>query len=292
MLKALKRRITKKISAIYDPLTTIKIGSQEIKLPLSHQLREIVEVYPDYNFNLPRIIKYINSVVKDVTVIDIGSNIGDTVAFIKNYCDVPILCIDGNEKYMQILKENTAKYKNVSSCLTLVGAETKEVNLKLISEKGTAYLEEGGKAVPMRTLENILNDFPDFKNSKVIKSDTDGFDTIILRSCANVLKKNKPVLFFEFDPHLIKRNNDDALDFINFLEQCGYQYFIFYVNNGDYLISCTANEKETIQQLVAYFSGRKLDIFADICAFSLADKDLFELCKTNEMEHFRQARNF
>ncbi len=292
MLNALKRKLLKTFSKVYDPLVSLNIGNQTIKIPLSHDLRDILKLYPEYNFNLSRIVKYVNEQVSDVKVIDIGANIGDTVAFIKNYSDVPILCIDGDEKYMKLLSENTAQFKNVYSCKTLVGAETKEVNLKLKSEKGTAYVEEGGKAVQMRSLENILLDFPEFKSSKIIKSDTDGFDTIILRSCVNYLKSVKPILFFEFDPHLIKKNNDDAFDFIKFLEESGYHYFIFYVNIGDYLVSCTSEQKELLSQLINYFSGRKLDIFADVCAFTTEDKQIFENIVEKEVSHFRQVRNY
>ena len=292
MLQGLKRRLIKTLSKVYDPLVSLRIGNQMIKIPLSHDLRDILRLYPEYNFNLARIVKYVSEQVPDVKVIDIGANIGDSVAFIKNYCDVPILCIDGDDKYMKILAENTAQYKNVYSCKTLVGAETKEVNLKLKSEKGTAYIEEGGEAVGMRSLENILEEFPDFKNSKIIKSDTDGFDTIILRSCSNYLKSVKPILFFEFDPHLIRKNNDDAFDFIKFLEECGYHYFIFYVNIGDYLVSCTSDQKELLAQLIHYFSGRKLDLFADVCAFTSNDKQIFENIAQKEVNHFRQVRNY
>ena len=292
MLQGLKRRFIKIFSRVYDPLVSLKIGNQTIKIPLSHDLREIIKLYPEYNFNLARIVKYVSAQIPGVTVIDIGANIGDSVAFIKNYSDVPILCIDGDEKYMKVLSGNTAQFKNVYSCKTLVGAETKEVNLKLRSEKGTAYIEEGGKAVSMRSLENILLDFPDFKNSNRIKSDTDGFDTIILRSCVNYLKNVKPVLFFEFDPHLIKKNNDDAFEFIKFLEECGYHYFIFYVNIGDYLVSCTYEQKDLLSQLIHYFSGRELDLFADVCAFTKDDKQIFEDIVEKELNHFREVRNY
>jgi FkbM family methyltransferase len=292
MLNALKRRLVRQIAKVYDPLLPLQIGNQTIKIPLSHQLREIINVFPEYNFNLPRIIQIISTQLQDVTVIDIGSNIGDTVAYIKNYSDVPILCIDGEDKYMKVLKENIKTYTNVSTCLSLVGAETKEVNLKLVSNKGTAFVEEGTESVQMRTLENILSEYPKFKHSKIIKSDTDGFDTIILRSCSDYLKTIKPVLFFEFDPHLIKKNNDDAFDFMNFLQETGYYYFIFYVNTGDYLLSCNAGQKDTIEQLIHYFSGRQLDLFADVCAFSIDDKHLFELCEKDEIAHFKQVRKY
>ena len=292
MLHGLKRRLKKFISKFYDPLVTISIGNQKIKIPLSHDLTDILRLYPEYNFNLARIVKYANAQIPDLRVIDIGANIGDTVAFIKNYSDVPILCIDGDERYMRVLKENTVKFKNVFSCKTLVGAETKEVNLKLRSEKGTAYIEESADAVSMRSLVNILEDFPDFKKSKIIKSDTDGFDTIILRSCSEYLKSVRPILFFEFDPHLIKRNNDDAFEFMTFLEDHGYRYFIFYVNIGDYLVSCMSDQKEILAQLIHYFSGRKLDLFADVCAFTEDDRTLFEEITDQEIRHYRQIRNY
>jgi len=292
MLKAIKRRVIKYVSKIYDPLIDLNIGNQTIKVPLSHQLKSNIEAFPDYNFNLPRIIKYLNDKTHNVSVIDIGANIGDTVAFIKNYSDVPILCIDGEEEYIKILKSNTAKYNNVSVCHSLVGNETKESNLNIVLERGTAFVETGGKTTMIRTLENILEGFPDFKQSKVLKVDTDGFDTLILRGCSNYLKSVKPVLFLEFDPYLITKNNDDPFDFITYLKTCGYFYFIFYMNNGDYLLSCTIEQRDIIDQLIHFFSGRDIAIFTDICAFSADDKAFFEYCSKEEIQHFKKARNY
>ena len=292
MIQALKRRLIKVVSKVYDPLTDIKIGNQTIKIPLSHQLWRNVSFYPDYNFNLPRIIKYAYDMFPDLRVIDIGANIGDTVAFIKNYTDVPILCIDGEEKYIKILKSNVAQYKNVSVCHSLVGAETKESNVQLKSERGTAFVQESASATKLRSLENILEDFPDFKASKVLKIDTDGFDTLILRGCSSYLRKAKPVLFFEFDPHLIRANNDDPFEFISYLQSCGYEFLIFYVNNGDYLLSCNIGQRDIVDQLIHYFSGRHIALFADICAFSGEDRSLYEKCVKEEMQHFKKARDY
>ncbi|XZF13287.1 FkbM family methyltransferase [Chitinophagaceae bacterium MMS25-I14] len=251
-----------------------------------------MRIYPDYNYNLPRIIKYVNSKRPGVTVIDIGANIGDTVAFIKNYTDVPILCIDGEEKYIKILKSNVAQYSNVSVSHALVGAENKTINAKMKTERGTAFVEKSEKSIQMRTLENILQEFPAFQNSKILKTDTDGFDTIILRACTDFLKKVNPVLFLEFDPYLITKNGDDPFDFIRYLRDCGYYYFIFYMNNGDFLLSCTIEQEEIIDQLIHYFSGRNIAIFTDMCVFHKNDKDLFDMSVKEELEHSRKIRNY
>ncbi|MBA3827804.1 MAG: FkbM family methyltransferase [Taibaiella sp.] len=292
MFRIIKRRFLKYLTKLYDPVTNIQIGNKTIKISLSHHLNEILKLYPDYNFNLPRIIKYASNYYKEIRVIDIGANIGDTVAFIKNLTDVPILCIDGEKKYIKLLKENIAEYNNVYICETLVGAENTESNVKLKVEKGTAHLEEATEKTTIRTLENILDEYPDFKNSKILKSDTDGFDTIILRSCSAFLKKAEPILFFEFDPHFIKMNNDDPFSFIEYLKDCGYYYFIFYVNNGDFLISCSIEEPEIIDQVIHYFSGRYIETFTDICAFTKTDEKLYNYSVAQEIAHFKKARNY
>src|SRR5690606_14590410 len=118
----------------------IKIGNQKIKAPLSHPLFNILAMYPDYNFNLARIVNYVESKYKSITIIDIGANIGDTVAFIRNFSDAPILCIDGEKKYLEILNKNISFYKDIEVCEALVGKENKKERIKLKSKKGTAQV--------------------------------------------------------------------------------------------------------------------------------------------------------
>lgn len=292
MFHSIKRRLIKSFTKLYDPNVELAIGNSTIKIPLSHDLRDIVRLYPEYNYNLARIVAHLNKRNALTKVIDIGANIGDTVAFIKSMADVPILCIDGEAKFVKLLRENTSSLANVFVCESLVGAENKKVTLQLKSDKGTAHLREGGNAVMMRTLDNILDEYTEFKTSNIIKTDTDGFDTIILRSCEAFLQKNTPVIFMEFDPHLINRNRDDAFSFMEFLEKCGYKYFIFYTNIGDYMLSCSSSDKSILQEIIHYFSGRKLELFADLCAFAEKDKNDFEEITANELIHFRKVRKY
>lgn len=263
-----------------------------IKIPLSHPLKQILKVYPQINYNLPRLVKFVSGWEKNVKLIDIGANIGDTVAFIKNYADVPILCIDGDKNYYKILKQNIAQYPNVSAYLALVGSETTEVNVELIKERGTAYLIESKEKQNISSLQDILEKNPEFKSSRFLKIDTDGFDTIILKGSRNYLTENKPILFFEFDPYLIKKNNDDPFTTIPYLISCGYRYFIFYISNGDFLLSCTAEDETTIDQMVHYFSGRNIELYADVCAFVENDKHIFKNFCQQELAFFRNVRNY
>lgn len=292
LFRILKRRLIRLLTNFYDPLVSVRIGNEKIKLNLSHQLPEILLLFPNYNFNLARIVKYTEEKVGNSTIIDIGANVGDTVAFIRNYSDAPILCIDGEEHFVKLLKENTKQYTNVKICKTLVGSENKVDNIKLSSHKGTASIEASTDSVSVRTLSNILDEFPQFHNSKMLKTDTDGFDTIILRSCEDYLKKVKPILFFEFDPHFIKVQKDDPFQFMEYLRSCGYHYLIFYTNVGDFLLSCSFEEQPIINQIIHYYSGRNVEMFVDVCAFVKNDKDIFEYIVEQEMRFYQSARNY
>ena len=292
MLRALKNKIIRNVAKVYDPLVDVTIGRFMLKLPLSHQLKAHMEAYPDYNFNLPRLVKYASARYPDLTVIDIGANVGDTAAFIRNYSEVPILCIDGASEYIPLLKQNTAQFSNVSVQYAMISDENKDMQGSFSIERGTAMVNKGNETIKFRKLSSLLEDFPAFKTSRFVKTDTDGFDTIILRSCEELLRRNNPILFFEFDPYLISKNGDDAYSFLQFLIGKDYQHFIFYTNTGDFLASCDAKDARMLQQLVHYFSGRNMLSYADVCAFTVADKDLYlESCE-KEILYFKDRRGY
>lgn len=288
-----QRRLRKLVTSFYDPLVTVQVGNQVIQTPLSHSLKENVAVHPQLNFNLGRIVGYITADLPTTKVIDIGANVGDTVAYIRNYSNAPILCIDGDEKYLRTLKQNVAQYKNVYVVKALVGAENARLNVELKSERGTAFLTESKTNNEVRTLEDILKEFPDFVDSNVLKIDTDGFDAIILQGSRNYLVTKKPVLFFEYDPSLIVANNGDPFALLPYLQGCGYRYFIFYMSNGDYLASVDIKtDLRIVNELIHFFSGRNITLYTDICAFAESDKLIFDKCVQNEIQHYKVARKY
>jgi FkbM family methyltransferase len=293
MLSPIKRRLKKYVSSVYDPQLSLQVGKYTIKAPLSHPLRDILPKYPDYNFNLGRILGYLEETEKEVSLIDIGANIGDTIAFVRNHSDAPILCIDGSEEYFPLLLSNSALFSGVQTCKAIVGAETGPNNIKVSAKKNTGSVTTGSSSIPVRTLENILEEFSQFKNARVLKSDTDGYDTIILRSCEGYLKARNPVLFFEYDPFYIRNSKDNPSEFLQYLVSCNYRYFIVYTNVGDLLIGLDI-QKDTslLDQLTQYFTGREGQLFADICAYSEKDSAQFELALRREQDHFASARRF
>jgi FkbM family methyltransferase len=293
MKRIILNKLIRLLTRVYDPLVTVRIGNQRIKAPLSHALKGILRVYPDFGFNITRLVGYIDGQYPAVAVIDIGANIGDTAAFVNNYKDLPVLCIDGDPKYFGLLQSNIKAFSGTSACFALVGASDGEIQKELVRDKGTAWLKDSGHSSSFRSLDTILMEYPSFKTSKFLKIDTDGFDVSILMGSKNFLVREQPVLFFEYDPGLITAQGQHPLDIFGFLRECGYEYMLVYQNNGDYLLSLRLSSgEETLIDLANYYMGRATHLYGDLCLFSQKDKALFETARKGEIAHFARARKF
>jgi FkbM family methyltransferase len=282
------------VTSIYDPLVSLRIGNQTIKAPLSHPLREILLQFPQFGFNLTRLIKYTHGQYPALTVIDIGANIGDTVAFINNYQRLPVLCIDGDARYLNLLKANIRDYPEVFPCLALLSDKDEERKKELIRSKGTASLQDSGVSISFRTLDTLLKDYPVFQGSKFLKTDTDGYDTVILRGGRDYILREQPVLFFEYDPGLIVRQQgENPLGIFEFLRECGYEFVLVYQNTGDYLLALNlVSDTDILTDLANYYMGRQMNLYGDLCVFSRKDKILFENARREEIAYFARFRNF
>lgn len=290
----LQRRFRKYVSKLTDPDLPLRIGRQEIKAPLSHPLRNIMPLYPDYNHNLGRLLAYLEEKQPAVNLIDIGANIGDTVAFVRNYTDCPILCVEGSSRYFKKLQKNLELYRDVEAAFAIVTDKKDRGSLVIHGNNtNTGTPTTGSGSAPALTLEEILWNHPAFQKPAVIKTDTDGFDTLILRGSEALLREQHPVLFFEYDPHFIRLSGDDPAGFLEFLLAAGYRYFIFYTNLGDLLLGMDAGEnKDLLCQLTDYFSGRNILNFADVAAYPAHMEAEYLHALKKERAHFAEARHF
>src|SRR2546428_597296 len=103
VLYGVREGLRRLISRIFDPLVRHDIFGQTIRLPWSHNLPNFRRQYPQYSSNVARIAKAIAQKYPDLTIIDIGSNVGDTVAFIRSATMAPILCIEADPRFFELL---------------------------------------------------------------------------------------------------------------------------------------------------------------------------------------------
>jgi hypothetical protein len=91
-----------------DPLVRFQVASVDLLMPLSHELPFHIAMHPQYSLNVGRIAGQVFSKHPNLRFIDIGANIGDTVAILRQNDEFPILCIEGDKRFFEILAKNIA----------------------------------------------------------------------------------------------------------------------------------------------------------------------------------------
>jgi FkbM family methyltransferase len=295
VLSRLIGRINSRLSKLGDPLVIYELDGYKLLMPISHKLPIYRKKYPDYSSNLGRIAREITLMSPGATAIDIGANIGDSVAIIRHQCFMPILCIEGNEHFLEVLKRNVAVFGGgVQVFGGYVAMETGAIEATASSVDGSAHLRRvtgtGLPPISAKSLQDIIREFPDFRRPRLVKVDTDGFDAAILRGALAMLCENRPVVFFEYDPFFLSANGDSGLSLLNQLRGIGYSKALVYDNFGDYILSVDSDDLPKWRDLDAYFSGRRGDRYMDVCLFADDDVALHDQIRSNEIAYFSSKR--
>ena len=282
------------ISAGFDPIVRYNLDGFDIRLPLSHNLPLYRRAFPLYASNVGRIAAAVAAKYPDMHVIDIGANIGDTVAIVRAYVDCPILCIEGDSSFFELLQRNTEHIPSVSLEHAFVGIASELTNATLERRSGTARFAVNGQTSSdigkVRPLRELLKDHPSFSQCKLLKIDTDGLDGAIIRSEHAFLTQVSPVLFFEYDPDLYAPFERHWTETFQTLEASGYKRLAIYENNGDFLTTIDISAKDIIEDLHHFYLGRAGSRYCDICAFHQRDSDVADSFRKSELEFFRSAR--
>jgi FkbM family methyltransferase len=279
---------------------THNIHGYDLEFPASHALPGILQRWPYYSSNLGRIAQIVHQKYADLKFIDIGANVGDSVAILRRLAHYPILCIEGDQTFLDVLSRNAQKFDAVTIAPCYVGEQDSVIMAKSTGLAGTAHLASAESDEPddaalerieVKKLSSLLSQYPEFSQPKMLKTDTDGFDAKILRGAVDVLTAAKPVVFFEYDPFFLAQQNDNGILMFLLLADQGYGGLIIYDNFGDLLLCLPTIEIARIEELDLYFSGRRSLQYCDICAFHLEDQDLFERTRQSELAFFRNLKS-
>lgn len=275
-----------------DSLIKYKIGDHFLILPFSHNLPLYTKYYPYYSLNIGRIAKIVKETYDDLTIIDVGANVGDSIAIIKKEVDCPLFGLEADDYFFNILEKNCAFLPNVYIEKAYLGDKMEHLKLKLQENRGTAHLcKDAVDYISITTLTKILETYPDFSKSKLLKIDTDGFDCIILRGSLDYLIAAKPVIFFEYDPFFLSKQNDDGISIFNLLNSIGYKKGLVYDNFGEYMLPIDLTDLHLIEDIHNYISDRGGHFYYDICVFHNEDIDLFEKFRLQELQFFKNRND-
>ena len=263
------------------------VGKYKVKMPGNNTLLRTYMLYPEINSHLGRLALEIANKYTDAAIVDVGANVGDTIAVIKSFCDTPILGIEGDEQSFRYLEQNTKQFSDVLISKTFLGETDRKIKVKLCKEgTNTSVIptEHGSQEITLKSLDRLLSE-PQFTkfNFKLIKTDTEGFDTIILRGAKKSISHFKPVLFFEYNPENMIAINEDGFSTLLSFTLFGYNQVVFFDRMGKLLLSTTLSNKEILTNLHNYISSAgNLITFYDVCVFHLEDQDLANRFLLNE----------
>jgi FkbM family methyltransferase len=275
-----------------DPLITYQIGDRSIQLPISHDLPHFQKVFPYYARNLGRITAILHQAHPDLAAVDVGANVGDSVAIIREHDEIPVLAIEGDRRFFALLERNAkALGPDLYLRCVMVGDSIGSGSGGMEARGGSAHYVEGianNSPVRFERLSQIIGDAQQLAGRKLlIKIDTDGLDERIIKSEEAFLAARKPFLFFEYDPFHFERYNDDGFAVFASLRRAGYTRVLAYENTGELRESIAIEDEERLTRLHRFYSGRGGQAYVDLSAFHRDDEAAFATVLASERELFK-----
>lgn len=212
------------------------INGFEIKIPKKHMLPIFQKKFPLYDKFLPFLV---NNYKKTGSIIDVGANCGDTLFSIytpNNH----YICIEGSSFFYDYLVKNINKFqlKNVETICALVGNDIEKSGV-LSEGNSTKHVVkyDGINAIKYQKLDNLCSTIQDLI---ILKSDVDGFDYDTIISGLDLIKKFKPIIYFEAQFN-IKNDVCHFLDLIKLLYDQDFIYITLFDNFGEVLYNGDVN---------------------------------------------------
>jgi FkbM family methyltransferase len=256
-----------------DPVVKYSLGTRDLLLPLSHELPSYRRAFPEYALNLGKVAFHLRRKYADLTMIDVGANVGDSAAIIRMHCDHPILCIEGEGGFFRLLAANARNLGEIELEQTFLGAPGDHVG-SVHTGRGNARVILGSASGKENicTLGEVLSRHPRFAVSKLVKLDAEGFDCRIIACESEFLSRSKPVLFFEYYPACCEMAGQQAFPVFARLGEMGYATVLIYQNVGRYLTSLQLHQVRELASFHRYISDPQG--FCDIVAFHSEDLDV------------------
>jgi FkbM family methyltransferase len=275
-----------------DPLVGIDIARSRLLAPLSHELPFYRQSFEHYDTALPRLARHLQqSDGGSLAVIDVGANIGDSAAALLAVPQTTVLAIEGDERFFDLLTANARQWTGrLTPVQSLLGERAEALEATIDAGRGTARLQPGKRRVVVRTLADVVDQYPAFAGARLVKIDTDGFDIAVLRGARDWLVAAQPALFFEYDPHFWRPVTPDGARIFAELADCGYGPLLAYDNFGWLAWSGTVEDGRRLEELDAWLSQRSGHVYVDLCVFPARAASLFEQFRCAELRHFSDAR--
>lgn len=214
------------------------IRGVEMTLPRRHGLPHFARPGSPYAENLVDLARLIAEKEGTVCVLDVGANVGDSALFVLDQAPASVVCVEPDPQWQSYLETNVGALDNVVvEPSVLVAPEAADVSLAIVHQDvGTSQVQQSadGTGLPTITTDELLVRFPELADVRLVKSDTDGYDVMLVPALARTFLPSKPVLFFEFDPRPTALATPDLVpnDIWATLVDLGYESAVIWDNGG------------------------------------------------------------
>ena len=204
-------------------------------MPWSHRLPDYAAAVPAYGQNVVRLAELLAVADSPLEVVDVGANIGDTALQILQHVDARILCVEGDPYWLRWLSANTDAHPHVTIVPGLLTPGAAPLAMTPLRRSGTTRFVTGDDDGSAGTLavEELRLRHPDFGAVRLVKSDTDGYDVVLVPSLAAAYATSRPVLFFEYDLGLSRAAGNDPGQVWQELAALGYATVSVWGNFGE-----------------------------------------------------------
>ena len=220
-----------------------EIQGVRMVLPWPHRLPDYAGG-TDYGQNLVNLARLLADAGPPVTMLDVGANVGDSTLQILEAADARVLCVEADPYYLEYLHLNVGTRPGVEIVEALLTAEERTDATTAVRTGGTTRFTQGfsGDALGSITVDDLREQHPDFADLRLVKSDTDGYDVVLVPAIAQTWSDVRPVLFFEYDHVLSRIAGNDPLALWPRLAELGYRDVAVWDNGGQSLGRTTVDE--------------------------------------------------
>jgi FkbM family methyltransferase len=182
----------------------------------------------DSSFEL---LKYIN---QGETIVDIGSNIGQTTLAIAHKLNNTgkIYSFEPFPSTFSLLENNIKlnRFSNIIPENIGLGEQDASVEMTIVCPTNTGgnRIESKNKDdnnkinVKVTSLDKYFEKLEAHQNIHFIKIDVEGYEMQVLKGSTQILKQKKPKLFIEISDPLLRNQGSSAEQIIRFLQKLGY----------------------------------------------------------------------
>ncbi|MCW1923526.1 FkbM family methyltransferase [Luteolibacter arcticus] len=226
-------RVRRRVLPVLRPgIVQAKVGSATLAMPADSTIPFEYAVNPDYGSQIGRLAGYLKETTGEYLAIDVGANVGDTLAIIRQAADVPVMCVEGDPKCAALFRENSRIYDRVELVDTFLSESEGNENVTVQKDGWNATLipEAGGAPMSFRTLDSVASgrSLP----CGLLKLDVEGYEWKILRGARELLTKDQPVICIEYN---IRHSGFPPEEFVRGMEglrDLGYDQVIVYESQG------------------------------------------------------------